>query len=83
MFGNHITDAEKQADNITFVKLIAMNCLNFDMTIDCNPGAGARSHLDTVGPPPQQTKPGKPTKTTKRNYAEAREHAAKPCSGRP
>lgn len=31
MFGNHITDAEKQADNITFVKLIAMNCLNFDM----------------------------------------------------
>ena len=31
MFGNHLTDAEKQADNITFVKLIAMNCLNFDM----------------------------------------------------
>jgi len=35
MFGNHITDAEKQADNITFVKLIAMNCLNFDMN-ECN-----------------------------------------------
>ena len=35
MFGNHIQDAEKQADNITFVKLIAMNCLNFDMQ-ECN-----------------------------------------------
>lgn len=35
MFGNHITDSEKQADNITFVKLIAMNCLNFDMN-ECN-----------------------------------------------
>ncbi len=35
MFGNHITDAERQADNITFVKLIAMNCLNFDMN-ECN-----------------------------------------------
>lgn len=35
MFGNHITEAEKQADNITFVKLIAMNCLNFDMN-ECN-----------------------------------------------
>jgi len=35
MFGNHITDAERQADNITFTKLIAMNCLNFDMN-ECN-----------------------------------------------
>ena len=35
MFGNHITDAERQADNITFVKLIAMNCMNFDMN-ECN-----------------------------------------------
>ena len=35
MFGNHIIDQEKQADNITFVKLIAMNCLNFDMN-ECN-----------------------------------------------
>ena len=35
MFGNHIKDEEKQADNITFVKLIAMNCLNFDMN-ECN-----------------------------------------------
>ena len=35
MFGNHISDSEKQAENITFVKLIAMNCLNFDMN-ECN-----------------------------------------------
>ena len=35
MFGNHIKDPNKQADNITFVKLIAMNCLNFDMN-ECN-----------------------------------------------
>ena len=35
MFGNHIIEQEKQADNITFVKLIAMNCLNFDMN-ECN-----------------------------------------------
>lgn len=35
MFGNHIPEPERQADNITFVKLIAMNCLNFDMN-ECN-----------------------------------------------
>jgi hypothetical protein len=35
MFGNHLTDVNKQADNITFAKLIAMNCLNFDVT-ECN-----------------------------------------------
>ena len=35
MFGNHLPEQEKQADNITFVKLIAMNCLNFDMN-ECN-----------------------------------------------
>lgn len=35
MFGNHLDDPEKQADCITFCKLIAMNCLNFDMN-ECN-----------------------------------------------
>lgn len=35
MFGNALTDVERQADNITFAKLIAMNCLNFDMN-ECN-----------------------------------------------
>jgi cytosolic carboxypeptidase protein 5 len=35
VFGNHITEQERQADNITFAKLIAMNCLNFDMN-ECN-----------------------------------------------
>lgn len=35
MFGNSLGDPEKQADNITFAKLIAMNCLNFDMN-ECN-----------------------------------------------
>ena len=35
MFGNYLTDQQKQADNITFAKLVAMNCLNFDMT-ECN-----------------------------------------------
>lgn len=35
MFGNHLQDREKQADNILFAKLVAMNCLNFDMT-ECN-----------------------------------------------
>jgi hypothetical protein len=35
MFGNFLTDVNKQADNITFAKLVAMNCLNFDMT-ECN-----------------------------------------------
>lgn len=35
MFGNHNTNPDKQADNITFAKLIAMNCLNFDMN-ECN-----------------------------------------------
>ena len=28
-------DTDQQADNITFAKLIAMNCLNFDMN-ECN-----------------------------------------------
>ena len=35
MFGNALAEAERQTDNITFVKLIAMNCLNFDMN-ECN-----------------------------------------------
>ena len=35
MFGNYLTDQAKQTDNITFTKLVAMNCLNFDMT-ECN-----------------------------------------------
>jgi len=35
MFGNYLTDQVKQTDNITFAKLVAMNCLNFDMT-ECN-----------------------------------------------
>jgi hypothetical protein len=35
MFGNALTDPERQADNITYAKLIAMNCLNFDMN-ECN-----------------------------------------------
>jgi len=35
MFGNALGDNEKQADMITFAKLIAMNCLNFDMN-ECN-----------------------------------------------
>ena len=35
MFGNALQDPERQADNITFAKLIAMNCLNFDMN-ECN-----------------------------------------------
>lgn len=35
MFGNALPDNERQADNITFAKLIAMNCLNFDMN-ECN-----------------------------------------------
>lgn len=35
MFGNNLTDPNKQADNITFTKLVAMNCLNFDMN-ECN-----------------------------------------------
>lgn len=35
MFGNALPDSERQADNITFAKLIAMNCLNFDMN-ECN-----------------------------------------------
>lgn len=35
MFGNNLSDQNKQADNITFAKLIAMNCLNFDMN-ECN-----------------------------------------------
>jgi cytosolic carboxypeptidase protein 5 len=35
IFGNALPDNERQADNITFAKLIAMNCLNFDMN-ECN-----------------------------------------------
>jgi hypothetical protein len=35
MFGNHYSDKDRQAENITFSKLIAMNCLNFDMN-ECN-----------------------------------------------
>ena len=35
MFGNALPDAELQADSITFAKLVAMNCLNFDMN-ECN-----------------------------------------------
>ena len=35
IFGNYLTDQQKQTDNITFAKLVAMNCLNFDMT-ECN-----------------------------------------------
>lgn len=35
MFGNYLPEREKQADNITLAKLVAMNCLNFDMT-ECN-----------------------------------------------
>ena len=35
MFGNYLTDQVKQTENITFTKLVAMNCLNFDMT-ECN-----------------------------------------------
>ena len=35
MFGNALQDSDRQADNITFAKLVAMNCLNFDMN-ECN-----------------------------------------------
>ena len=35
IFGNALPDNSLQADNITFAKLIAMNCLNFDMN-ECN-----------------------------------------------
>lgn len=35
IFGNAFTENERQADNITFPKLVAMNCLNFDMN-ECN-----------------------------------------------
>ncbi len=35
MFGNYLRDAQLQADNIMFAKLIAMNCLNFDIS-ECN-----------------------------------------------
>jgi len=35
MFGNALPDNDRQADNITFAKLVAMNCLNFDMN-ECN-----------------------------------------------
>lgn len=35
MFGNFHKDERKQCDNITFAKLVAMNCVNFDIT-ECN-----------------------------------------------
>jgi len=35
IFGNYLQDTSKQIDNITFAKLVAMNCLNFDIT-ECN-----------------------------------------------
>lgn len=35
VFGNALPDQSRQGDNITFAKLIAMNCLNFDMN-ECN-----------------------------------------------
>ena len=35
MFGNHLENPDQQADCITFAKLVAMNCLNFDMN-ECN-----------------------------------------------
>jgi hypothetical protein len=35
MFGNYLQDPQKQAENIGFAKLIAMNCLNFDIS-ECN-----------------------------------------------
>lgn len=35
IFGNALPEPERQADNITLAKLIAMNCLNFDMN-ECN-----------------------------------------------
>lgn len=35
MFGNYLNDPQRQADNILFAKLVAMNCLNFDLT-ECN-----------------------------------------------
>lgn len=35
IFGNALPDNKQQAENITFAKLIAMNCLNFDMN-ECN-----------------------------------------------
>ena len=35
VFGNALPEQGRQADNITFAKLIAMNCLNFDMN-ECN-----------------------------------------------
>ena len=35
IFGNALPNVDKQADNITYTKLIAMNSLNFDMN-ECN-----------------------------------------------
>jgi cytosolic carboxypeptidase protein 5 len=35
MFGNFLAEQSRQADNITFAKLVAMNCLNFDIA-ECN-----------------------------------------------
>lgn len=35
MFGNALSDLTKQAENITFAKLLALNCANFDFA-ECN-----------------------------------------------
>ncbi len=35
MFGNYFKDPVRQTNNIAFAKLIAMNCLNFDIA-ECN-----------------------------------------------
>lgn len=35
MFGNALSDPSKQADNIAFAKLLALNCQNFDFA-ECN-----------------------------------------------
>jgi hypothetical protein len=35
IFGNALSEKDRQAENITFAKLIAMNCINFDMN-ECN-----------------------------------------------
>lgn len=35
MFGNHIEEPQRQVENVLLPKLVAMNCLNFDMN-ECN-----------------------------------------------
>jgi len=35
MFGNHLASEKEQSENILLAKLVAMNCLNFDMG-ECN-----------------------------------------------